>query len=422
MRSQGLPTGFRFVDLFAGIGGFHLALGNLGGTCVLASEIDRECQLVYRKRFPETPLVGDIRTLSARAGAIPEHDVLAAGFPCQPFSKSGFQMGLRDQTRGTLFFEIMEIIRARHPRFVILENVRNIAGPRHLDTWRTVILSLREEGYAVSDDPIVFSPHLLSPDLEGAPQIRERIFILAEHFGEATGTWLGPVVRNEPVAGWSPKRWRIEDVLEHDDSIPDIDRYRLRPDEKLWLDAWNDFIQRLPREQLPGFPIWVEAFKRRPNVGGDIPDWKANFNAKNSALYVEHHNWIDKWIRHWKVRKFPLSRQKFEWQARGMDPDVWKLVAHLRPSGIRVKPPTYLPALVAITQTSIIGSRCRRITPREAARLQGFPDHFELHPTDAVAYRQLGNAVNVGVAKYVARALIEAPSGWVQQEPLRLVS
>ncbi len=419
MRSLG---GFRFIDLFAGIGGFHLALEALGGECVLASEIDPDCQAVYRRRFTGTSLIGDIRELTRRRASIPDHDVLAAGFPCQPFSKSGFQLGLRDRTRGTLFFEIMEIVRARHPRFIILENVRNIAGPRHRDTWRTVIMSLREEGYAVRDEPVVFSPHLLPPSLGGAPQVRERVFILAEHVGDTANASLPPVIRKETLPDWSPRNWQIADYLDDDDVIPDVERYRLRPSEEVWLEAWNDFIQRLPREQLPGFPVWVEAFKRTPDVGPPVPEWKANFNRKNAALYREHKNWIDRWLREWRVKRFPRSRQKFEWQARGMEPNLWELVIHLRPSGVRVKPANYLPALVAITQTSIIGSRRRRITPREAARLQTFPDDFELHAIDAVAYRQLGNAVNVGAARYVAAALIRSTKQAEWQEQLRLVS
>ena len=130
---------FRFIDLFAGIGGFHLALTELGGKCVLASEIDRDCAAVYQENFPRTRLIGDVHEISRNPNKIPAHDVLCAGFPCQPFSKSGQQMGIRDKTRGTLFFEIMEIVRARHPRFLVLENVRNLAGPRHLDTWATIL-------------------------------------------------------------------------------------------------------------------------------------------------------------------------------------------------------------------------------------------------------------------------------------------
>jgi DNA (cytosine-5)-methyltransferase 1 len=378
IRSGG--SGFRFVDLFAGIGGFHLALEALGGTCVLASEIDLECQQVYRTRFPSTPLVGDIRKLTQDVEAIPEHDVLAAGFPCQPFSKSGAQLGLRDKTRGTLFF--------------------------HRDTWRVIIDSLREERYRVSEQPVVFSPHLLSPDPEfdGRPQVRERVFILAEQVedGDVIGR---PLVEHQPVSGWDPRQWTLDGLLD-DDDVVDLSEYRLRPIEIKWLEAWDEFVQLIDEDPLPGFPIWVDAFKVRPRIPRDTPAWKADFLRKNSAFYSRHRRRIDAWMARHSVGEFPPSRRKFEWQARGQPHSIWNLLIHLRPSGIRVRPATYVPALVAITQTSIIGPRRRRLTPREAARLQGFPDDFNLHASPKVAYRQLGNAVNVGVVKHMARALM----------------
>jgi DNA (cytosine-5)-methyltransferase 1 len=406
MRSK--PSAFTFLDLFAGIGGFHLALADLGGTCVLACEIDAQCRDVYRRRFPDTPLAGDVRELAREPIMIPDHDVLAAGFPCQPFSKSGAQLGLRDKTRGTLFFEIMEIVRAKQPRFVILENVRNLAGPRHRDTWRTVVESLRQAGYALSDEPLVLSPHQLPREFGGAPQVRERVFILAEHVGQVEA--LHQRMSPPAMPDWDPRRWRIEDVLEDDRYVTGIESFKLRDEEHLWLDAWNDFLRRLPRDQFPGFPIWVDAFKLRPDTRSVLPDWKINFNRKNSDLYRENQHWIDDWLQYWKVKSFPPSRQKLEWQAQSMRADLWRGIIHLRPSGIRVKAGTWFPALVAITQTSIVGIRRRRLTPREAARLQGFPDDFELHADAAVAYRQLGNAVNVGVARFAASHVLEASS------------
>jgi DNA (cytosine-5)-methyltransferase 1 len=121
---------FKFVDLFAGIGGFHGALGALGGECVYASEIDKSAARIYLRNWGIEP-DGDL-TLAANDTTmdVPEHDVLVGGFPCQPFSKSGKQKGM-EEARGTLFWNIAKIIEVRKPKLVILENVRNIAGPRH---------------------------------------------------------------------------------------------------------------------------------------------------------------------------------------------------------------------------------------------------------------------------------------------------
>jgi DNA (cytosine-5)-methyltransferase 1 len=412
----------RFVDLFAGIGGFHLALESLGAKCVFACEIDKDSQDVYEANFGMRP-AGDIRSLTeGRIVHVPPHDILCAGFPCQPFSKSGFQRGM-SETRGTLFFNILRILEARRPRYAILENVRNLAGPRQRGTWETIIEQLRLLGYRVSAEPAVFSPHLLPPTLGGRPQVRERVFILCERVGPRSAeVEAAPLVANEPVAGWDPQKWRIEDWLQNDADIPDLPAYRLRPQERAWIRAWNDFIRIVDEDPLPGFPIWVDAFHRTQEFRGPLPEWKQVFLEKNLAFYARHRRTVDQWVTRHGVLGFPASRRKLEWQARGWAPNLWELVLHLRPSGIRVKGPTYLPALVAITQTSIIGARRRRLTPREAARLQGFPDSFRLHADAATTYRQMGNAVNVGAVTHVARTLIrelqdenaEAPHAKVQ--------
>jgi len=435
--------GFRFIDLFAGIGGFHHALEALGGRCVMACELDPECRQVYRTSFPKLPanrLVDNIRTItrkvvddeaSARGlreidSLVPDHDVLCAGFPCQPFSKSGAQMGVRDQTRGTLFFDILEILRAKKPRYVVLENVRNLTGPRHRETWATIIGSLRETGYRVSDAPVVLSPHLIPPEHGGAPQVRDRVFILGEYIGaKAVNERPAPLLHRKYFPDWDANSWRVADLLQSDSSIPNVDEYRVRPAERTWLEAWDEFVKVIPSDELPGFPIWVDAFTTRPKLEKDMPDWERQFREKNSLFYCEHRVAINAWMKQkWgpnqeTVRDFPSSRQAFEWQARKAHPrrkgrTIQDLVIQMRPSGIRVKPATYLPALVAITQTSIVGPMVgglrdyRKLTPMEAARLQGIPpDTFvRAGVDDRAAYKQLGNGVNVGVVALAARALM----------------
>lgn len=442
---------FKFIDLFAGIGGFHHALSSpeFRGECVLAVDIDDACREVYASTWPKMPrpqIRGDIRAITMAddgrdrsaneiSELVPDHDVLCAGFPCQPFSKSGAQKGVLDSTRGTLFYDILKIAQVKQPKFLLLENVRNLAGPRHTETWATIVTSLRELGYRVSDQPVVFSPHFLPQDLGGRPQSRDRVFILATRVSDAAEKTQEPLVRRGVVGDWDPHRWDVEDFLLDDADIPNLESYQLRREETAWIDAWQAFVQGIPDEELPGFPIWVDEFRARPSITADTPEWKADFLRKNSAFYVKHKVFINKWLKQsWMtdseycVADFPASRRKFEWQARLAQParadrDLWQLTIHFRPSGVRVKPATYLPALVAITQTSVIGSRRRRITPVEAGRMQGLPDFVfpRAGVDDATAYKQAGNGVNVGVVQFVAAQLFaSAGVNWGSQLAKRI--
>jgi len=170
----------RFVDLFAGMGGFHHALSSLGHECVFASEIDDELRELYARNFPESQktIYGDIREFKTQ---VPRHDILCAGFPCQPFSKSGFQNGRRDRTRGSLFHEIIAILKKHQPPYVILENVGNFERHNNGRTWSIVRASLTDLGYEVRGTThVATGGHgLISPHHFGYPHTRERFFILA---------------------------------------------------------------------------------------------------------------------------------------------------------------------------------------------------------------------------------------------------
>lgn len=398
---------FRFIDLFAGIGGFHAALSDMGGRCTYAVEIDAGAARVYERNWGFDPH-GDVAEDATDAYvSVPDHDLLAAGFPCQPFSKSGTQLGMED-ARGTLFWRIARIVEARRPAVLLLENVRNLAGPRHKHEWDVIVATLRTLGYRVATEPAIFSPHLLPKAMSGRPQVRERVFITATRVDGQDSLDAEPVARPVPIAGWDPQQWDLETdlPLDEDHHAPGCD---LSASEHLWINAWDEFVQllreRAPGERLPGFPIWADAWTPldKLRIPDNTPSWKATFLMKNAGLYSAHQEALDAWMRKWDVKSdaFPPSRRKLEWQAQET-PRLWDCVLHLRPSGIRAKRPTYLPALVAITQTSIIGRRERRLSPREAARLQGFSEHFDFGDQPAAAtYKQLGNAVNVGVVQYV---------------------
>jgi DNA (cytosine-5)-methyltransferase 1 len=408
---------FKFVDLFAGIGGFHAALGAMGGTCVYASEWDEDSARIYERNWNLKP-DGDI-TLSANDEVmnVPDHDVLVGGFPCQPFSKSGKQLGM-EETRGTLFWNIAKIIEVRKPSIVLLENVRNITGPRHIHEWKVIIKTLRDLGYRVSTKPMVVSPHLIRPEFGGRPQVRERVFIAATRIPKGIPNFkidvdipsLEPVMKD-----WNPQEWNLgrdlplEKVTKNDYKKS----LTLSESEQEWIEAWNNFVllfrEKQIKNQIPGFPIWADEWvdRKKLRIPKGTPDWKRNFLIKNAEFYTENKKVLDKWLKKWKnLESFPPSRRKFEWQAQDAN-SLLETIMHFRPSGIRAKKATYVPALVAITQTSIIGKQLRRISTREGARLQGLPEWFDFaDQPNPLSYKQLGNGVNVGAVYNVIKAQV----------------
>ncbi len=410
---------FKYIDLFAGIGGFHAALSALGGECVLASEIDKNAVRIYRSNWGITPK-GDITELANENGVnVPDHDVLVGGFPCQPFSKSGLQKGM-DEARGTLFWNIARIIEVKKPKIVLLENVRNLTGPRHKHEWEVIIRTLRENGYKVSEKPFIVSPHRIRPDFGGRPQVRERVLIAATRFPTGVNSQHedpGIPDLQWATSEWNPQNWVLEEhlPLQVDLSKTELSKVKLSSDEMEWIEVWAQFVEIVKKDSsngpMPGFPIWVDSWPihkvaRRPI---DTPEWKHDFLDKNESFYKSHKKVLDPWLKkHNFLEHFPPSRRKFEWQAQDAK-NLWGCVMHFRPSGIRAKKSTYVPALVAITQTSIVGRSKRfkrRLTVREAARLQGFPDWFDFFDQkDSASYKQLGNAVNIGVIYQTLKAI-----------------
>ncbi len=389
-------------------------LGGMGGQCVLASDIDEKAKKVYELNWGVEPR-GDLRKFATRTRvSAPSADtkvsVLAAGFPCQPFSKSGKQKGMNED-RGTLFDHIMYLVEKRKPSVVLLENVRNLAGPRHRHEFDYVIEKLRNAGYTVSSKPAVFSPHRIDPAFGGRPQIRERLFITATFCPALKNVEPEPLSLLPGTEMQDIHSWNILDYLDSETSSSQL--LELSDDEIQWLEAWEHFqnkIRKSSKTRLPGFPMWADEWPAPRSIIArnrrleEVPDWKKTFLNNNWNFYDTNSIFIDKWKKQFSIDEFPKSRRKFEWQAQDAD-SIWNCTVHLRPSGIRVKRLTYLPALVAMNQTSIIGPERRRISPAEAAKLQGLPQGFNFGDQPlGQTYKQLGNGVNVGVVWQVLRA------------------
>jgi DNA (cytosine-5)-methyltransferase 1 len=377
---------FKFIDLFAGVGGFHLAMKELGGVCVYAAEINKDSVAVYKDNFG-IDAYNDVTKVDPKD--IPQHDVLCAGFPCQAFSNAGQKKGFED-IRGTLFFDIKRILEHHKPKFIILENVKHLVKHDKGNTWEVIKFNLEKLGYILTYDPLILSPHQI-----GIPQNRPRVYILGVHKDYVAKDY-GLTLRAEIKQINRKYKNSIYSILEKNVS----DNYKINKYEEKIINAWEDFYQNIGKK-VYGFPVWVDEFGKDYNIE-HFPEWKQSYIKKIRSLYIENKDFIEKWMKKWDVSNFKLRDRKFEWQAGANIHTVWDTSIQLRQSGIRFKKPDFFPALVAIVQTPIIAKYKRRLTPKEAAKLQSFPKSFKIHKNDHVAYRHFGNSVNVKMVKLLA--------------------
>jgi len=311
-----MKPSFTFIDLFAGIGGTRQAFEQAGGKCVFSSEWNKFSQQTYEANFGEIP-EGDITKI--HASEIPDHDVLVAGFPCQPFSIAGVSAknhlgrphGFKDLTQGTLFFDIARILKTKRPSAFLLENVKNLGSHDKGKTFKVILDVLREElGYDVHYK-VVDASKLV-------PQHRERIFIAG--FEKPTDFEFPELVDKRPKLG---------DVLE--DNV----------DKKYTLTdgTWKALQRHMEKHRKMG-----------NGFGYNIADKKGIAKTLSARYYKDG-------------------------------------AEILIPQGKNKNP--------------------RRLTPRECARIMGFPEKFRITVSDNQAYRQFGNAVVVPVVTHVARAMIK---------------
>lgn len=325
---------FTFIDLFAGIGGFRMAMQNLGGKCVYSSEFDKKAQESYLANYGEIPY-GDITDESVKS-LIPEgFDILCGGFPCQAFSQAGRRLGFNDETRGTLFFQVEDILKRHQPKAFFLENVKGLVSHDRGRTLDTILWHLDEAGYDV------VPPQILNACDYGVPQHRERIYIVG--FRKDLGINVHMFRYPEPTTP-GDLRPKFRDVMEENEVSP-----------KYYLST-----------------VYVETLKRhkaRHEAAGHGFGYKIiDLDGVANAIVVGGMGRECNLIIDDRLTDFtPVTNIKGEINRDGI----------------------------------------RKMTPREWARLQGFPDSFRIVVSDTSAYKQFGNSVAVPAVQATAKCILD---------------
>ncbi len=388
---------YKFIDLFCGIGGFHQALHKLGGKCVLACDIDKDCRQVYKDNYGIEP-VSNVKDIDENT--MEDFDILCAGFPCQAFSNGGKKKCFDDE-RGLLFDEIVRIAKVKQPKFMFLENVKHILKVSNGEVIEYIKNKIHSIGYKLQ----LFQ---ISPHNYGIPQQRERVYFIC--------------VRNDlynekdvelPLYVGGMNFHKFLDKKEEID-----EKYFLKGDVLNVLEAWDKMVRKFEIGEKISPTIMInDAYRQYSDAEFDaFPSWKRDYITKNKPLLEKYKRDFDLWYS--QNSELLQKREiygKLEWQT-GLIKDNDSIFNHfiqIRQSGIRVKKGHYFPTLVAISQIPIYGREKRYITPRECARLQSFPESFKLPKEDRKSYKQMGNSVNVdNVLTVIRSTLLHYESSW----------
>lgn len=383
----------KFIDLFSGLGGFHLALSRLGHECVFACEINPELRKVYKANFGIEP-APDIRDVDLKS--IPDHDILCAGFPCQPFSTAGLKLGLNCPRNGTLIEFVASAIATKRPRYFMLENVKGLLGNDKGRTFRTIMDSLARLGYYIRY--AVLSPHEI-----GVPQYRPRVFIVGDREDPSGVTW--------PLTSLSPGN--LDDYL--GDPGPDITPMGATMIRA--LEAWTELVAIVSKDREWSNGILLRSIFDRPDdeaLHADLvrKGWCTLLRIATLRSILRRNEWA---IKRWVRRTGDLSSiyTKLEWHCTCPDTSLKAHLVHVRASGIRVLQKGLHPTITACgpSRTPAIPLEERHVSPVEVARLQGFETLEHLPESVGARYRAIGNAVNVHLIEEIGRGLGGGPSG-----------
>lgn len=313
---------------------------------------------------------------------------------CQPFSKAGFQKGF-DDDRGNLFFSIAKIAKCHKPKYMLLENVRNLSSHDSGNTWNIIRDTINDLGYHTYEEPVILN--VLDFNV---PQNRERVIIMCKRKD------LGPLPKSPTVPKNSKKT--LTNTL---NCIMDLDEkgYQLNDKMKDVERIWNLFIATLKSNNIdmPKFPIWTDWFDNVFLKTDPFYKKYENWICKNRAFYSENIDLLKPWLEESRLcSNWFGAVRKFEWQAGDLLPDdsMNAVLWTARSSGIRCKRPDYAPTLVAMSMIPVYGPLSRKMSPKELLKLQCFKDDFVY--IEKNIYKQLGNSVNVKMIERCARFLI----------------